>query len=123
MWLTDQLAEQHILAAQKKGELENLPGSGEPLRLDDDSHVPAELRSAYRLLKNSGYLPPELALRREALQLSDLLSGLDPSEERYEQCSKQLLLMKMKLQQAGMSTDFLAGDYAAGLNKRFSGAE
>ncbi len=41
MWLLDQWAERHILDAQTKGEFDNLPGSGEPLTLDDDSHVPA----------------------------------------------------------------------------------
>ncbi len=39
MWLLDQWAERHILDAQTKGEFDNLPGSGEPLTLDDDSHV------------------------------------------------------------------------------------
>ena len=56
MWLLDQWAERHILEAQTKGEFDNLPGSGEPLTLDDDSHVPAELRAGYRLLKNAGCL-------------------------------------------------------------------
>ena len=51
MWLVDELAEQHIKAALEKGELSNLPGSGKPLQLDDDSHVPPELRAGYRLLK------------------------------------------------------------------------
>ncbi len=51
MWLLDQWAERHILDAQTKGEFDNLPGSGEPLTLDDDSHVPTELRAGYRLLK------------------------------------------------------------------------
>ncbi len=37
MWLLDQWAERHILDAQTKGEFDNLPGSGEPLTLDDDS--------------------------------------------------------------------------------------
>ena len=51
MWLLDQWAERHILDAQSKGEFDNLTGSGEPLALDDDSHVPPELRAGYRLLK------------------------------------------------------------------------
>lgn len=37
MWLLDQWAERHITEAQSKGEFDNLPGSGEPLILDDDS--------------------------------------------------------------------------------------
>lgn len=57
MWLLDQWAERHIIEAQRKGEFDNLPGRGEPLILDDDSHVPAELRAGYRLLKNADCLP------------------------------------------------------------------
>lgn len=51
MSLLDQLAEKHILAAQRQGDLDNLAGAGQPLQLDDDSHVPAELRASYRILK------------------------------------------------------------------------
>lgn len=51
MWLLDLWAERHILDAQAKGELDNLPGQGQPLELDDDSAVPAELRTGFRLLK------------------------------------------------------------------------
>lgn len=65
MWLLDQWAERHITDAQTKGEFDNLPGSGEPLALDDDSHVPPELRTGYRLLKNAGCLPPELEQRKK----------------------------------------------------------
>ena len=73
MWLLDQWAERHILDALHKGEFENLSGAGAPLELDDDAMVPAELRTAFRLLKNAGYLPPALQQRKEALELSDLL--------------------------------------------------
>ncbi|MGK3125431.1 DUF1992 domain-containing protein [Candidatus Pantoea formicae] len=112
MWLIDQLVEQHIRAAQEKGELSNLPGEGAPLKLDDDSGVPPELRTAYRLLKNSGFLPPELEMRREALELSDLLRQLDPAERYASELNKKLALLEMKLRQAGMNTDFLHGEYA-----------
>lgn len=112
MWLIDQLVEQHIRDAQEKGELSNLPGEGAPLHLDDDSGVPAELRTAYRLLKNSGYLPPELEMRREALALNDLLHKLDPDDVKSRELTKRLALLEIKLQQAGISTDFLHGDYS-----------
>ncbi len=118
MWLIDQLVEQHIRDAQEKGELSNLPGEGAPLQLDDDSGVPPELRTAYRLLKNSGFIPPELALRREALELTDLLRELDPTNEQAHNLAKRLALLEIKLQQAGMNTEFLRGDYHAVLNQR-----
>lgn len=112
MWLLDQWAERHILDAQRKGELDNLPGSGEPLSLDDDSHVPAELRAGYRLLKNAGCLPPELEHRKEEVMLTDLLKGVQESDPRYAELSRRLALLELKLRQAGLNTDFLRGDYA-----------
>ncbi|ADU70905.1 DnaJ family domain-containing protein [Pantoea sp. At-9b] len=111
MWLIDQLAEQHILAAQEKGELSNLRGEGAPLLLEDDSGVPEELRMGYRLLKNAGFLPPELEMRREALEVKDLLRELDPDDHQARELAKKLSLLELKLRQAGMSTAFLQGEY------------
>ncbi|MDF7661399.1 DUF1992 domain-containing protein [Erwiniaceae bacterium L1_54_6] len=118
MWLIDQLAEQHILAAQEKGELSNLPGEGAPLQLDDESGVPEELRTGYRLLKNAGFLPPELEMRREAMQVQDLLRELDPDDHQAHELSKRLSLLELKLRQAGMSTGFLRGEYSDAIKQR-----
>lgn len=123
MWLVDELAEQHIQQAQQKGEFENLPGQGRPLQLDDDSAVPPELRVAYRLLKNAGYLPAELQDRKEALGLSDLLHSINSQDMRYAEASARLRLLEMKLRQAGLSTDFLRHDYRAQIEKRLTRPE
>lgn len=119
MWLIDQLVEQHVINAQKAGEFDNLPGVGKRISLDDDSQIPEELRASYRLLKNAGYVPPELESRREALQLQQLISSLEIESDQFRQQSKQLSLLKLKLQQAGLSTDFLEGDYADRIQCRF----
>ncbi|QMB04419.1 DUF1992 domain-containing protein [Citrobacter freundii] len=120
MWLLDQWAERHINNAQAKGEFDDLPGSGEPLALDDDSHIPPELRAGYRLLKNSGCLSPELELRREAIRLLDILAGIRKDEVQYEEVSRRLSLLELKLRQAGLSTEFLRGEYAEKLLHRIS---
>lgn len=121
MWFIDQLVEQHIRAAQEKGELSNLPGEGKPLSLDDDSLVPEELRNGYRMLKNAGFLPPELEMGREAIELNDLLRNLDPEDKRYVEQSKRLALLEIKLQQAGLSTEFLrSSDYADAIKQRIA---
>ena len=112
MWLLDQWAERHITDALRKGEFDNLPGQGEPLVLDDDSAVPEALRSGYRLLKIAGCLPRELEQRKQAVELADLLKGIRREDARYQELSRRLALMELKLQQAGLSTDFLRGDYA-----------
>ncbi|WP_288473242.1 DUF1992 domain-containing protein [uncultured Pantoea sp.] len=119
MWLVDELAEQHIRAALEKGELSNLPGAGKPLQLDDDSHVPPELRAGYRLLKNAGFLPPELELRREAVEVNDLIRQLDPDDRHYQDHCHRLQILELRLRQAGMSTDFLHGSYSTAIEQRF----
>jgi len=50
------LVEKRILKAQKNGELDDLPGQGKPLDLDD-MNIPEDCRMAWRVLKNSGFLP------------------------------------------------------------------
>jgi hypothetical protein len=54
------LAERKIAEAIANGELDELPGAGKPLTLDDDALVPEDLRMAYRILKNAGYAPEEV---------------------------------------------------------------
>ncbi|CAM7686608.1 DUF1992 domain-containing protein [Citrobacter sedlakii] len=120
MWLLDQWAERHILEAQNKGEFDHLPGRGEPLNLDDDSHVPVELRAGYRLLKNAGCLPPELEQRKEAIALLDLLNGIRQDDPQYQEVSRRLSLLELKLRQAGVSTEFLRGEYAKKLSHKIS---
>ncbi|EJJ4226577.1 DUF1992 domain-containing protein [Salmonella enterica] len=120
MWLLDQWAERHIIDAQTKGDFENLAGSGEPLILDDDSHVPPELRAGYRLLKNAGCLPPELEQRKEAIQLLDLLKGIRQDNPQYPELCRRLSLLEMKLRQAGLSTEFLRGEYADKLLRKIN---
>lgn len=120
MWLLDQWAERHIRDAQKKGEFDDLPGSGEPLVLDDDSHIAPELRAGYRLLKNAGCLPPELERRREAVALADLLKGIRNDDPRYAELSRHLTLLELKLRQAGINTDFLRGEYGQRLMQKIN---
>ncbi len=50
------VAERKIEEAIERGLFENLPGMGRPLDIEDISHLPPELRMAYTLLKNGGYI-------------------------------------------------------------------
>lgn len=82
MLALDSLAEKRIREAQKNGEFDDLPGSGAPLALDDNALVPEELRVAYRMLKNAGFVPPELDAHREIRDLEQLLQRTDDEGER-----------------------------------------
>ena len=90
-------AERRIQEAQKEGAFDHLPGEGRPLDLEDDSAVPQELRMAYKVLKNAGYLPPELADRKEINTILDLLEHCEDGEEKLRQMQKlDVILMRMK---------------------------
>lgn len=90
-------AERRIQEAQKEGAFDHLPGEGRPLDLEDDSAVPQELRMAYKVLKNAGYLPPELADRKEINTILDLLEHCEDGAEKLRQMQKlDVILMRMK---------------------------
>jgi hypothetical protein len=78
----DAIVEQRIREAQARGEFDDLPGAGAPLDLDDGALVPEDLRVAYRILKNSGFLPPELEAHREIREIEQLLSSVEDEEKR-----------------------------------------
>jgi hypothetical protein len=90
------LIEEKIQDAIRRGEFDNLPGRGEPLELEDDSHLPDDLRIAYNILKNADCLPPELQLRKDIRQTEELLAGIQDTREKYRQL-KKLNFMIMKL--------------------------
>lgn len=76
------IADEKIREAILNGEFDNLSGKGEPLKLEDLSRVPEELRAAYTILKNAGMLPEELQLKKEVLTLQQLLNCCYDDEER-----------------------------------------
>jgi hypothetical protein len=57
--------DQIFAKAAADGLMDNLPGQGKPLNLDDDALVPEEQRLGLRMLKSSGYVPPWAEARRE----------------------------------------------------------
>ena len=94
----DKIAEERIREAIERGEFDDLPGKGEPLDLEDDSHLPADLRLAYKILKNADCLPPELELRKEIRRTEDLLAGIQDTQEKYKQMKKlNYLIMKLNM--------------------------
>ena len=61
-----------------------------------DSHIPAELKMAYKILKNADCLPPELELRKDILTLQELVASMEDEAEKLLQMRRlNFLLMKM----------------------------
>ena len=92
----EKLIESRIKKAQVEGAFENLPGSGQPLQLEDDRHIPEDLRMAHKVLKNADCLPPEVQLRKEIRTTEDLLSGMTDTVEKYRTIKKlNFLILKL----------------------------
>ncbi len=77
-----QIAEMKMREAIKNGELDNLPGKGKPLEIDNMSFIPAELRMAYRIIKNSGLVPVEVSLNKDMDTLKKKIEESTDEKER-----------------------------------------
>ncbi len=98
MFFSHIIAERKIQEAIRNGELDNLPGKGKPLQLDDESGIPEDLRLAYKILKNADCLPPEVELKKEIVRLRDLLEGMEDVDEKYRLMKKlNFQIMKLNL--------------------------
>lgn len=60
----ESLIDQQIRAAEEAGQFRDLPGAGKPLNLQGDEHVPEDLRTGFRMLKNAGYAPSWIELQQ-----------------------------------------------------------
>lgn len=96
----DRLVEQKISEAIARGELSGLPGEGAPLKFDDDSLIPEELRMAYRILRNAGFVPPEVQSLREIGDLERHIEELPKGGTRVR-AFRKLQLLRMRLEASG----------------------
>jgi hypothetical protein len=78
----DQIVERRIAEAMEQGQFDALPGAGRPLDLDDDPLVAPDLRTAYRILKNAGYVPDEVRLLTEIGSVEQLLRQAVAADDR-----------------------------------------
>jgi len=92
----EKIVEERIRMALKNGDFDNLPGAGKPLEIADDSHIPEDLRLAYKILKNADCLPPEVEIRKEIQKTEDLLAGMSDTAQKYRVIKKlNFLIMKL----------------------------
>lgn len=92
----DQLVEQRIQKAQADGKMADLPGKGKPLDLSD-MKVPELYRNAHRILKNAGFLPPEVTVRKEIEAVKTLLDILPETAPDYPKLQKKLAVLINRL--------------------------
>jgi len=78
----DEIA-QHLEQARKSGELRQAEGFGKPL--DEDAGylaTPDGLRMPFKILRNAGFVPPEVERMRERAALSAALQSCEDPLER-----------------------------------------
>ncbi len=77
---------EQIEEAMERGEFKNLPGKGKPLKLDTNPFLTPQVRMANRLLKENGFAPRWIELKKEIKQekgqLERLLINLKARRER-----------------------------------------
>lgn len=107
-----QIAEQKISEAMARGEFDNLSCKGTRLDLRDDPYAEADLRMGYKILKNAGVVPEELALGRDIRSLPDLLQNCsDHDPELRKKLRSKILQLNLLLERRGRSAalqDYLA---------------
>jgi hypothetical protein len=71
-----------IRDAMARGEFDNLPGHGKPLNLDSYFSAPEDLRMAWSVLRNAGYLPEEVQLMKDIAALRARLAVASSDTDR-----------------------------------------
>jgi len=104
------ISEAHIQRAIREGKLDNLECAGKTLPPDEAEKLPPELRMAYRMLKNSGYVPAEIVEEREIVRTIDLLANMEDEGERYRQMQKLNVMIMQMNERRGRPINLEASD-------------
>ena len=109
--ILETLADRRIIDAEKDGEFDNLPGAGKPLDLYEDPMIPEDLRMAYRILKNSGYVPPEVHALRELRELERFVEQAEGDIRARGLRRLEMLRMKLELENPQRASLFARSGY------------
>jgi hypothetical protein len=97
----DAIIEAKIAEAQRAGVFDDLPGAGKPLDLDDDRLVPEDVRMAYRILRNAGFVPAEIEERKEAADLRKLVAATTDDHPERKRALAKLALLEARMEARG----------------------
>ena len=105
--LDEQIAES-LRESQRSGELQSARGYGQPLDFGDGyAETPLELRMAFKMLKDAGFVPPEVeAMRQVAALREQLEAATDPAQadalrRRISELQQHVALRLEKLRATG----------------------
>ena len=109
------LLEDHIgrslTESERSGELRSARSFGKPLDLGDGyDQTPAELRMPFKMLKDSGFAPPEISLMRDIQALREAADAASAAGDvqaagaqrlRLAELQQQLAMRLERLRQSG----------------------
>lgn len=81
---SENLVEARIRKAMAEGEFDNLPGKGKPIELKTYYDMPEHLRLAYQMIKDSGYIPEEVRLKKEMETLKEKIKQSKSEKEKQK---------------------------------------
>ena len=101
MSLFGKSADEIIKRAIQDGAFDNLPGKGQPLKLDENPHEKEEWRTAYSMLRSNGYSLPWLELRKEIEEAvdrarSDARSARESGNDEFWNRQKSLFQQRIE---------------------------
>lgn len=115
------IAERRISQAIQEGTLDFSQWKNKPLVLEDDSFIPDDLKMAYKLLKNAGYVPPEVEAKKEIRRIEDLIAKTEDEHLRLKQMKKlSLLLIEVDAKRKRPLSIEAQDDYYARIVERIS---
>ena len=99
------LLEDHIgrslTESERSGELRSARSFGKPLDLGDGyDQTPAELRMPFKMLKDSGFAPPEISLMRDIQALREAADAADAAGDVQAAGAQRLRLAELQQQLA-----------------------
>ena len=76
--------EAEILKAMARGDFDHLSGKGKPLDLESYFKTPQHLRLAFHILKDAGFVPPEMKLKKEIELLKEKRDATMDEDEKSQ---------------------------------------
>ncbi|MBS0446614.1 MAG: DUF1992 domain-containing protein [Proteobacteria bacterium] len=105
--LDEQIA-QSLRDSQHSGELQSAPSWGKPLAPDTAfEQTPEEFRLGYKMLKEAGYVPPEVETMKRIAALREVIAAetdparADEMRKRLSELQQHLALRLEKLRMSG----------------------
>ena len=93
------MIEEQVKKAYREGLFENLEGAGKPLEITTNPHLPKELTTCLKMLKNAGYTPPEITLKINITKLRAELEKTQKnmSDPQIKEMRKKICLLQTEL--------------------------